>query len=55
MLNMENNPPSLLVAILKALAVYDIEEKDKEKIVELLTHNNSAVRIATLKTLKGKR
>ncbi len=55
MLSMENNPPSLLVATLKALEVYKIEEKDKGKIIELLTHNSSAVRIAALKTLKGKR
>lgn len=55
MLNVENNPPSLLVAILKALEVYNIEEKDKGKIIELLTHSSSAVRIAALKTLKAKR
>ena len=53
MLHIENNPPSLLIAILKALQAYKIEEKDKDKIVELLTHSNSTVRITALQTLKG--
>lgn len=55
MLYGENNPPSLLVAILKALQAYKIEEKDRDKIIELLTHSNSSVRIAALQTLKGKK
>jgi HEAT repeat protein len=55
MLQAENNPPSLLVAILQALQAYTIEEKDRDKIVELLTHSNSTVRITALHTLKGKK
>jgi len=55
MLYGENNPPSLLVAILKALQAYKIEEKDRDKIIELLTHSNSAVRITALQTLKAKK
>jgi len=53
MLHAENNPPSLLVAILKALQAYTIEEKDRDTIVELLTHSNSTVRITALHTLRG--
>ncbi|NMB65846.1 MAG: hypothetical protein GYA16_13355, partial [Spirochaetes bacterium] len=55
MLHAENNQPSLLIAILKALQAYTIEEKDRDKIVELLTHSNSTVRITALHTLKGKK
>lgn len=55
MLYGENNPPSLLVAILKALQMYKIEEEDRDKIIELLTHNNSSVRITALQTLKAKK
>jgi len=55
MLYGQNNPPSLLVAILKALQPYKIEEKDRDKIIEFLTHSNSDVRITALQTLKAKK
>ncbi|MCX8122567.1 MAG: HEAT repeat domain-containing protein [Spirochaetes bacterium] len=55
MLSTENNTPSLIVAILKALQAYTIKEKDRDKIVELLTHSSATVRIAALQTLKNKK
>ncbi len=47
--------PTLLNAILKALQMYIIEQKDKDIIIKFLTHPNPTVRVTALQTLKGKR
>ncbi len=46
---------SLLAAALKAANGYRLDEKTKEKVIDLLVHNNSRIRVLALRVLKSDR
>jgi HEAT repeat protein len=46
---------SLLAASLKALNGYRLDDKTKEKVIDLLVHSNSRVRVLALRALKSDR
>lgn len=48
------NQPELIIKTFGVLRNYTIPENDKKKLIKFLTHNNTAVRIEALKTLKQK-
>lgn len=54
MINNENlKKPTLLAEVVKALQMYSIEEKDRDIIINLLSHDSVHVRIAALNTLRA--
>ncbi len=44
--------PTLLAVVLKALMSYRLDEKTRERVVELLGHRNRTVRVMALRVLK---
>ncbi len=44
---------TLLAVVLEALMVYRLDEKTRERVVELLGHRNWTVRVTALRLLKG--